>query len=491
MLEQMSWLDREGARTTLVAVLLVVTLLVTAFIAFRAQMAATYHRATAERVITDWTRYAADELARRGQAQIEFYGAYPVLQMLAANRTEPSTAQEKRAYTLVRRTFHGAEADPALQAILRNPPNEPEPLFAGERVLIYSLPKVLGFETTADDLIRFSIPAALEVRPVLPPSLAHGKVTNDMLFVRVRRNGRVVFTTAGAFDERLGVRKSIDEGYLQGSIVEVAIAPEASRLIVFGGVPRELPIYLVLLLIATVLTATAVLQLARERKLVQLRTEFVASVSHELRTPLTQIRMFAETLLLDRVRSDDERRRALHVIDRESRRLGQLVDNILLFSRGERGRLQASFAERDVAALVRESVDAFAPVAAARRMTIAANLPSSLVASIDDDALRQIVLNLLDNAGKYGPDGQQIAVTLEREADRLRLTVEDEGPGIPPRDRTRIWSRYVRLDREYERAIAGAGIGLAVVRDLVRLHRGTARVEQESRGARFVIEVPV
>src|SRR6185436_366176 len=106
---------------------------------------------------------------------------------------------------------------------------------------------------------------------------------------------------------------------------------------------------------------------------------------------------------------------------------------------------------------------------------------------VDDEALRQILLNLLDNAAKYGPDGQTIAVTLEP---GLRLTVEDEGPGIPARDRKRVWRRYVRLDRERERAIAGAGIGLAVVRDLVRLHRGTARVEEGSRGARFVIEVP-
>jgi signal transduction histidine kinase len=236
-----------------------------------------------------------------------------------------------------------------------------------------------------------------------------------------------------------------------------------------------------------VLTAIAVQQLLRERALVRLRTEFVASVSHELRTPLTQIRMFAETLLMGRVRSDEERTHALAVIDRESRRLAQLVDNILQFSRGERGHLRLTRERRDVAALLRESVDAFAPLAKARGMKIAVDAPATLVAEIDADAMRQIVLNLLDNAAKYGPDGQTIVVTLEA---GLRLTVEDEGPGIPERDRERVWQRYVRLEREEERAIAGAGIGLAVVRDLVRLHGGTARVEQGSRGARFVVEVP-
>lgn len=494
MLRAMQWLDREGARTTLVAALLVVTLIVTAFIAFRAQMAATYHRVTAERVISDWTRYAADELARRGEAQVEFYGAYPVLQMLGANRTEPATAQEKRAMTLVRRTFRGAGGEPALEAIVKKPPAEAEPIFDGSRVLVYYLPTVnrelVAFETTAADLIRFGIPAALDVRPLLPPSLAEGKVSNDFLFVRVSRDGQVVFATKGAFDERLGIRKRIDDGYLRGATIDVSIDPAASRLIVFGGVPRQLPIYIVLLVIAAVLTAISVLQLARERALMRMRSEFVASVSHELRTPLTQIRMFAETLLLDRVRSADERRHALAVIDRESRRLGQLVDNILQFSRGERGRLTLALGERDVAALVREVVDAFAPLAAARGMTIRTDVPASLTANVDDDAMRQIVLNLLDNAAKYGPDGQEIVVTLGERDDRVRLTVEDQGPGIPARDRKRVWRRYVRLERERDRAIAGAGIGLAVVRDLVRLHRGMARVEEGSRGARFVVEVP-
>lgn len=474
----------------LIAVLLVITLLVTAFIAFRAQREAMYHRTTAERVITDWTRYAADELARRGEAQIEFYGAYPVLRMLAEKRTVPETAQEKRAFTLVRRMFRGTGGEPALERIARNPPAEAEPIVERGRVLIYSLPaadrEMAGFETTTEELVRFAIPAALEVRPVLPPSLAGGRLTNDHLFVRVS-HGKPIITTKGAFDEHLGIRRTIREGYLRGATLEVSIAPEASRLIVFGGVPRTLPIYFVLLIISAALTAMAFLQLARERALMRLRTEFVASVSHELRTPLTQIRMFAETLLLDRVRSADERRHALAVIDRESRRLGHLVDNILQFSRGERGRLKLAIEKRDVAAVVRETVDAFAPVAAARGMKIAAHIPESLVARVDDDAVRQIVLNLLDNAAKYGPDGQTIAVTLEP---GLRLIVEDEGPGVPLRERKRVWRRYVRLDRELERAIAGAGIGLAVVRDLVRLHGGKARVEQGSRGARFVVEVP-
>ncbi len=116
------------------------------------------------------------------------------------------------------------------------------------------------------------------------------------------------------------------------------------------------------------------------------------------------------------------------------------------------------------------------------------NIENDAFANVDDDAIRQVVLNLLDNAAKYGPDGQTIRVAVDR---GVRIVVEDEGPGIPARQRERIWRRYARLPRERERAIAGAGIGLAVVRDLVRLHGGRAWCESaEGGGARFVVEVP-
>src|SRR5207247_2198447 len=196
------------------------------------------------------------------------------------------------------------------------------------------------------------------------------------------------------------------------------------------------------------------------RALARMRADCVPSVSHELRTPLTQIRMFAETLLLDRVRSDDERKRALAVIDQETRRLSNVVENVLQFSRGERGTLRIAPHRCDVAAAVRETIELFAPIAAGRNARVTLDAEESIEANVDEGAVRQIVLNLLDNAVKYGPEGQQVVVRLERDATSVRIAVDDEGPGIPPRERRRVWSRYYRLGRETERAIAGAGIGL-------------------------------
>jgi signal transduction histidine kinase len=226
-----------------------------------------------------------------------------------------------------------------------------------------------------------------------------------------------------------------------------------------------------------------VLQLRRERALARLRSDFISGVSHELRTPLTQIQMFAQTLLLDRVRGDDERRRSLAIIDQETRRLAHLVENILQFSRGERGTLRITRAPHDLGRLVRETADAFAPIARARSVSVEVDAEESMV-DVDEEAVRQIVLNLLDNAVKYGPPRQRVLVGVHGR----EISVDDEGPGIPPREREAVFERYKRLDRERGRAIAGMGIGLSVVRELVELHGGRVRVEEGARGgARFVV----
>ncbi len=143
----------------------------------------------------------------------------------------------------------------------------------------------------------------------------------------------------------------------------------------------------------------------------------------------------------------------------------------------------------------REIVDAlelFVPLARARQASIRASLDSHVVIPLDRDALRQMLLNLLDNAVKYGPPGQTIVVGSEIAGDRARVWVEDQGPGIPHDDRQRVWEPYVRLNRPVEATTGGSGIGLSVVRELAMLHGGRARAETApGGGARVVIELPL
>src|SRR6185312_5447405 len=124
--------------------------------------------------------------------------------------------------------------------------------------------------------------------------------------------------------------------------------------------------------------------------------------------------------------------------------------------------------------------------------TIVASLGDTAAVPLDRDALRQMLLNLLDNAVKYGPPGQTIVVGSEIAGDRARIWVEDEGPGIPHDDRQRVWEPYVRLSREAEASTGGSGIGLSVVRELAALHGGRTRAESSpGGGARIVIELPL
>ena len=244
-------------------------------------------------------------------------------------------------------------------------------------------------------------------------------------------------------------------------------------------------------ILTLLLAAATVLHLRRERELVRARRDFVASVSHDLRTPHAQIRMFAETLLLGREESEEERMRWLAVIGRESRRLGDLVENILLFSHIDAARVRLEPERTDLGELVEEIVEAYVPVAVSLHMRIVADAPSRIFAVVDARALRQVVVNLIDNALKYGPTGQTVTVEVEREGTTARIAVSDQGPGVPAADRARLWRPFVRLERTAS-AAAGSGIGLSVVRTLVEQHGGSVRVEDAAGGgARFVVELPL
>src|SRR2546428_12545310 len=171
--------------------------------------------------------------------------------------------------------------------------------------------------------------------------------------------------------------------------------------------------------------------------------------------------MFSETLLLGRVRSEEEHRRSLEIIDQEARRLTHLVENLLHFSRAERQVTRLSPERAPLAPRVQRGVEGFAPLAAARGVGVQADLADGVDASVDVEALRQMLLNLLDNAVKYGPPHQVVSVRLATSNGCARICVDDQGPGIPAADRERVWDRFWRLERDRGSAVAGTGIGLA------------------------------
>lgn len=245
----------------------------------------------------------------------------------------------------------------------------------------------------------------------------------------------------------------------------------------------ELPIELLLPSLTVLLAIAVVLHLWRERSLVRARRDFVASVSHELHTPLAQIRMFTETLQLGRERDAEERQRWLNIISREARRLGDLVENILLFSHIDADRAKLETERTDLGELIEEVVEGYVQIAEQRGMRILADAPSRIFSMVDPRAMRQIIVNLLDNALKYGPAGQTVSIELERIGSVAHITIADQGPGIAAADRKRMWEPFVRLGKDAG-ATLGSGIGLAVVRGLVEQHGATIALGDAPEGGR-------
>ena len=233
----------------------------------------------------------------------------------------------------------------------------------------------------------------------------------------------------------------------------------------------------------------------REQALSEVRADFLAAVSHELRTPLAQIRMFAELLRRGSMRRPEEAERALNVIEKESSRLSILVDNVLNYARLRRepnAELSNEPHSTDVNRDVQYVMDAFAPLAKEKDVKLVSRSEVASFAAVDSQALRQLLLNFLENAVKYGPRGQTVTIAASESNDRVRVWVDDEGPGVPDNERDVIWTAFQRGETGLQSKAGGSGIGLAVVRDLAREHGGKVSVEQSpAGGARFIAEFNV
>jgi len=360
---------------------------------------------------------------------------------------------------------------------------------AGRPVVIY------GYATDPRTYLAPTLSLIHRRNALLPPSLLRETSPDSILAISVTTlDGSEIYRSPGRFESAHSAADTLEANFGR-LVMHVGLRPELASQLIVGGLPRSrLPLLAGVFVLTAGLLGVAVVQLHRQQELARLRTEFVSGVSHELRTPLAQIRWFAELLHLGKLRSDDERTRSAGIIDQEARRLTYLVENVLNFSRAEKGTNRIKAASLDLDAEIRDAVEMFAPLARSRRMTVRVSAAEGLIVTADRDALRQILLNLLDNAAKYGPAGQTISVgsAAAPSGGRVRFWVEDQGPGIPAADRDRVWEPYVRLSRSTESATGGSGIGLSVVRELVTLHGGAAWIEGSSAegGARVVVELP-
>lgn len=233
---------------------------------------------------------------------------------------------------------------------------------------------------------------------------------------------------------------------------------------------------------------TVLRDMTRLRRLLAMRRDFVANVSHELRTPVAAIQGYAETLLSGS-RDEKTSRDFLGVIHRQAQRLGRLVQELLTLSELEARPERASLERVDLGELAKHVLEAVRDRAVSNAVTLEAHASGNVVA--DSAGLEQALLNLVDNAIKYGKPGGLVAIRTRELDGRVMIAVEDNGPGIAPQHLPRLFERFYRIDAARSRELGGTGLGLAIVKHLVEAMGGTVGVESSlGAGSTFRIELP-
>jgi two-component system, OmpR family, sensor kinase len=230
---------------------------------------------------------------------------------------------------------------------------------------------------------------------------------------------------------------------------------------------------------------------ARLERVEQSRRAFVANAAHELRTPLASLKALVEPLLSGAVTDPTEQAEFLRDIAKEVDRLTELAGDLLTLSELEAGR-PAQTEPVDVSGLLEQVRDRLLPLARANgvEVRVAPSLPSLIRA--DGLKLERAIYNLVHNAITFSPPGEEVVLHAERTADGVRIVVQDRGPGIPQEDLPHIFERFYRSERSRSRTSGGAGLGLAIGREIVQGHGGKIWVETEAgEGTRFVVQIPI
>ncbi len=229
----------------------------------------------------------------------------------------------------------------------------------------------------------------------------------------------------------------------------------------------------------------------REANVSRLQSDFVSKVSHELRTPLTSIRLFTETLSM---RRNDEKTQAQCIasLEKETKRLQELIDRLLDWGRMESGRREYRKTATDVRSIVQSATDAFEAMRSKQDIALDVALPpESTTVYADRGAVADALLNLLTNAAKYGGDPCAIRLDCAESARAVYISVKDNGKGIPVTEHKRIFQKFYRIDDRFSREQEGSGLGLAIVKHVMKAHGG--RVDIQSRpgaGSTFSLVLP-
>jgi signal transduction histidine kinase len=346
--------------------------------------------------------------------------------------------------------------------------------------------RAYGFVADGAPMLEETFPRVMRGRPLLPPALTGPHPNDSLLVVQVSTlPGATIYSSSPG--ERI-LPAAVDRLGEPGHVLTaVSFRPGARTRLANSSSGGWTSTLMSLVALSAGMVLMAFYHLRRAMHLTAMRSQFVTSVSHELRTPLAQIRMFAETLGYGRARSDEERNRFIAILHREAVRLSELVENVLQFARLDQRKEHLTFATVDLRQESHDAAVSLAPIVATQGATIVNEVPPGARVWADRGAVRRIILNLLDNALKYGPAGQTISIGAAVEAGSVRLRVDDQGPGVPAGARDTIFRAFERHGVGPS-SPTGSGIGLTIVRELASALGGTVHVEDRpGGGARFVV----
>lgn len=232
--------------------------------------------------------------------------------------------------------------------------------------------------------------------------------------------------------------------------------------------------------------------LSEVRRLDAMRRDFVANVSHELKTPLSSIKAYAETLSAGAINDEANRSRFVAQIEEQADRLHQLISDLLSLARIEQGNQLLEIQQIPIAQVVKLCVKEQQRAALQKNIELVIESSDDAVCvNVDEDGLRQILVNLIDNAIKYTPDGGKVSVGWNQEATETTLTISDTGIGIPDDMKERVFERFFRVDKARSRELGGTGLGLAIVKHLAQsFGGGVAVANNPAGGTRFIVKFP-
>ena len=254
----------------------------------------------------------------------------------------------------------------------------------------------------------------------------------------------------------------------------------------------SLIILLLLFVVVLLLSFAGYSNIKKEFELIKMKSDFISNVSHELRTPLSLINLYSETLALGRINTESKKIEYYKIIQQESERLSQMINKILNFSKIDNGKVNYQFIKKNLNDIVQQVYDSYFIHLKQNGFKLFLNLTDGkLIGSFDEAAIKEALINLIDNASKYSLTTKEIKISTGFENDMIYVAVEDKGIGISKQNQKKIFDKFFRVIDGDVHNVKGTGIGLTIVKHIMDAHKGKIDIKSsENNGSTFVLLFP-